>query len=257
MKRDGLGSWLTTHTRVWGLTALGTILCIGVAAFYDSFSFRTGAWSWGPRPWNNVFIPLVLAPPLFYLLLSQVRSLSIARHRLEIVASTDGLTSCLNRAAFSTLVEAYLEKFSQHAEFRQGALLVIDVDHFKRVNDDHGHDVGDQALQLIADAIRLNLRERDLVGRIGGEEFSVFLPGTTETQAKNVAERIRESVDLIRFLPRGRSCPLSVSVGGTFFQGDGASFSSLYRAADQLLYEAKRNGRNKVVVAPFQGETTQ
>lgn len=228
------------------LTVVGTSLCILFALAYDSYSFGNG-WRWGPRPWNNVFVPLVLAPPFFYLLLSKLRALSVAHHRLELVASTDSLTSCLNRSAFSALVEAYLEKFSNDERLEQGALLVIDIDHFKQVNDSHGHDLGDEALRLIAEAIRQNLRDRDLVGRLGGEEFCVFLPGASEAQCRRLAERIRETVQKIFFQPQGQRHPLSVSIGGPPLR-PGESFSSLYRAADQRLYEAKRTGRNKVVM---------
>lgn len=248
MGNDRLGRWLTSQKRVAVLTAAGTALCIVIALAFDSFSLASFTWEWGERPWNNVVIPLLLAPPLFYFLLTKLRALSIAHHRLEVVASTDSLTSCLNRAAFSTLVEAYLEKFGTDRTHGQGALLVIDVDHFKRINDSYGHDVGDEALCLIAAAIRQNLRERDLLGRLGGEEFSVFLPGATEPQSRKIAERIRETVEAVLFAPVADPHPLSVSIGGAPFAG-GTTFSSLYRTADQRLYVAKRAGRNKVIMA--------
>lgn len=247
MKRDALGSWLTSRFRVLALTSLGTVFCSLLAVAYDSYSFSEGIWRLGPRPWNNVVIPLLVAPPFFYLLLSKLRALSVAHHRLEVVASTDGLTSCLNRAAFATLVEAYLERFDGDPEHGKGALLIIDVDNFKAVNDTYGHDHGDDALRLIAEAIRQNLRDRDLVGRLGGEEFCVFLPSASETQSRQVAERIRQSVQEVKFLPNGDVCTLTVSVGGAAFC-KASSFSILYREADQRLYAAKRAGRNQVAV---------
>lgn len=247
MKKDTLGAWLTSTLRVAIVTVLGTALCILIAIVYDSFSLQTGRWEWGPRPWNNVLLPLFLAPPLLYLLLSKLRALSIVQHRLEVMASTDGLTSCLNRAAFSTLVDAYLGEFRDHKELRRGALLAIDVDNFKTVNDRYGHGAGDDALQLIAKAIKQNLRDGDLVGRLGGEEFAVFLPRLSPAQGGLVAERIRASVEQLTFAPQQRRHPLSVSIGGISLYA-GASFSSLYRAADQQLYKAKRAGKNRVVM---------
>jgi diguanylate cyclase len=247
MKRDILGSWLTSRFRVLALTALGTVFCSLLAVAYDSYSFSEGIWRLGPRPWNNVVIPLLVAPPFFYLLLSKLRALSVAHHRLEVVASTDSLTLCLNRAAFATLVEAYLERFDGDPEYGKGALLIIDVDHFKAVNDTYGHDCGDDALRLIAEAIRQNLRDRDLVGRLGGEEFCVFLPGASEMQSGQIAERIRQSVQEVEFQPDGKACALSVSIGGAAFCKT-SSFSILYRVADQRLYAAKRAGRNQVTV---------
>ncbi len=106
-----------------------------------------------------------------------MRQLANAHKQLTVIASTDGLTSCFNRAAFTTLVDAYLERVNQQERRCDGALLVMDVDHFKNVNDNFGHDAGDEALKLTAQSIRSTLREVDLVGRMGGEEFSVFLPG--------------------------------------------------------------------------------
>ncbi len=115
----------------------------------------------------------------------------------------------------------------------------MDVDHFKNVNDNFGHDAGDEALKLIA---RSTLREVDLVGRMGGEEFSVFLPGIASDRAVVVAERIREAVKAAEFCFEGVSCDLSISIGGaTFVQR--TSFSELYKLADKQLYDA--NERTK------------
>ena len=230
------------------LTVLGTLVCIAVAFAVDSYSFEEGVWRMGDNPRNNVLIPLLVAPPFFFYLLSKLRQLAIAHEKLLIVASTDGLTSCMTRSAFATVVDAYLDRFTSGATDTNGALLVIDVDHFKRVNDDHGHDQGDEALRLIARTIRGSLREIDLVGRIGGEEFSVFLPGLSSDAVELIAERIRSAVAAATFEPNGHVHGLSVSVGGATFASS-TSFTQLYKSADRRLYDAKRNGRNRVEIS--------
>jgi diguanylate cyclase len=236
--------------RVYLLTAIGTLFCILAAFAFDSYSFASGVWRWGGNPLNNLIIPLLLAPPLLFFLLGKLRELSIAHDELLNVASTDALTSCLNRRAFTALVEGYLERVEQQQERAAGALLVLDVDHFKAVNDNFGHDLGDQALKLIADTIKAAVREIDLVGRLGGEEFAVFLPSLDPVRTALIADRIRAAVRSADFAPRGRAHQLSVSVGGTTFERR-ASFADLYRMADERLYAAKNAGRDRVDIAPF------
>lgn len=246
MRRLRLEFSAESRARVVALTALGTLVCIAVAFAIDGYS---NDWQWGQSPWNNLLIPLVLAPPFFYLLLSRQRELSIAHRELFNLASTDSLTACLNRRAFTTLVDGYIERVREQ-EQSSGALLLVDIDHFKRVNDTYGHDRGDEALKLIAQTIRASVREVDLVGRLGGEEFSVFLPSAEPPVAVAVAERIRAEVRALDFSPAGARHELSVSVGGTTFETS-PTFAELYRHADLRLYSAKRNGRNRVELLPF------
>lgn len=163
--------------------------------------------------------------------------LAQAHARLAEKARYDQMTGVLNRGAFLATLESA----------GAGVLLAIDADHFKRINDTHGHQAGDEALMLIASAIRAGVREGDLVGRIGGEEFAAFLGGASAEQASAVAERIRSGVEAIRFAPGdGAPVPLSVSVGAARL-GAHTSWTQAMRAADARLYEAKRGGRNRVV----------
>jgi diguanylate cyclase (GGDEF)-like protein len=244
--KGGLDFSAEKWPRVIILTVLGTLCCIAVAFAVDSFSFEHG-WQWGPRPLNNLIIPLLLAPPFFYLL-TKLRQLAIANARLLQVASTDSLTSCLSRAAFTTLVDAYLERVAGNDGSYEGALIVFDVDNFKLVNDRFGHDKGDVALRLIAQTIKSQIRDIDLLGRMGGEEFAVFLPGVSRGSTIAVAERLRACVCDIRFEPQSRPYALSISVGVVTFLGP-TLFHDLYRSADEKLYEAKRTGRNRVKAA--------
>lgn len=189
-----------------------------------------------------VILPILLGTPVIFYHLLRLQQLRLANEKLQVLASTDWLTTCLNRRAFTHLVTDRL------GETGAGALLVIDADHFKVINDSHGHDRGDEALQLVADTIASNVREGDIVGRIGGEEFGVFLLDAGRETTRSVAERIRRAVAGASFAPDGVAHPLSVSVGATYFDS-GITFTELFRIADQLLYGAKQKGRNRVEVA--------
>lgn len=238
--------------RGWGRVVLWTIVgtfgCVAAALYLDSFNFvlldevaRQRAIVF------DLVLPTIIAGPVFFFFLTKLRELAIAHHELSIVASTDGLTAVLNRGAFTMLVEAYLSKVEAEEVNRHGALLVVDADNFKRINDRFGHDRGDDALKIIAQSIKSVLRGVDLVGRMGGEEFGVFLPGSSPQQAEGVAERIRRTISDVDFSPDGISTKLSVSVGGASFDRK-VPFNELYRLADQRLYLAKQAGRNRVAL---------
>jgi diguanylate cyclase len=236
-------------TRVYALTALGSLVCSASAFLLDSYSFTEG-WRWGTDPVNNIVLPLLIAPPFFFFLLYKLRQLAIAHHELMVIASTDGLTSLLNRRAFTEIVEGYLKRLEAASATSKGALLVIDVDHFKKINDRFGHHSGDEALQLIARTITATVRETDWVARMGGEEFCVFMPGQSSEHVRSVAERIRSAINETVFLASGEPYALSVSVGGVIFNRP-VSFTDLYRGADERLYSAKRMGRNRVDLCTF------
>lgn len=242
--------------RGWGRvilwTVLGTIACVAIALYVDSFNFpNLDGGELTRAVLVDIFLPIALAVPMLLFLLIKLRELAIAHYKLAQVASMDSLTSVLNRGAFTAMVEGYLQQLREDDfAHRGGALLIIDADNFKSVNDTFGHDAGDEALKLIARAIAALLRPTDLVGRIGGEEFAVFLPGSGALQAEVVAERIRHAVTEADFVANGQRRKLSVSVGGAVFDRR-LAFGDLFRLADQQLYSAKRDGRNRVSVAPI------
>jgi diguanylate cyclase (GGDEF)-like protein len=234
--------------RVILVTVVGTLGCVAVALYVDSFSFMTMPPAERLRPiLINILLPMGLAAPLLLFFMTKLRELAIAHHELSIVASTDSLTAVLNRGAFTMLVDAYLNKVEAEEVNRNGALLVVDADNFKSINDRFGHDRGDDALRIIAQSIKSVLRGADIVGRIGGEEFGVFLPGSSPQQAEGVAERIRQTILEADFRPEGVPARLSVSVGGASFDRK-VPFSELYRLADQRLYIAKQAGRNRIAL---------
>lgn len=167
--------------------------------------------------------------------------LAAAHKRLEEKSKRDPMTGMLNRETFF----ASLDRSRRRTD--RGALLIIDADHFKRINDSFGHLTGDKALLEIAGAIARAVRAGDVLGRIGGEEFAAFLVGAGSQEAQRIAERIRREVEQIRFQPAdGRTMPLTVSIGGTTCLRE-ANVSDLMRVADKHLYEAKSRGRNLAI----------
>ncbi|MEE9207706.1 MAG: diguanylate cyclase [Gemmatimonadota bacterium] len=170
------------------------------------------------------------------------------------LAITDGLTGLYNRRHFSQQLEANISRAVRYDE--RFALILIDVDHFKSVNDRFGHLAGDLALQRIADVLTEALRDSDLTARIGGEEFAILLMRTDQTLATEIAERLRKRIEeVVVVQERGHEdFNLSASIGLAFFPDDGLDLKSLMRAADRALYRAKRLGRNRVEVAISGGE---
>ena len=156
-------------------------------------------------------------------------------------AVMDPLTGLLNRNTLG----ARFEEIRQQASLSDGSvcLLACDLDHFKQVNDVHGHDRGDRVLKETAYVIRKNLRSFELVYRMGGEEFLIVLPGATLEQGTEIAERVRAAIEASR--PCGLD--VTVSVGVAAASGEHVVFEPLFRAADAALYDAKRSGRNRVV----------
>ncbi len=170
-----------------------------------------------------------------------VRRLARCARELMRLATTDGLTGTLNRASF--LERGAAEKARSRRTRRPFAVLVLDVDHFKRINDTYGHAGGDAALRSLAQALDDAVRPGDVVGRMGGEEFAVLLPETSETVAYHVAKRLRESVEMLSVDHARGQIRMTVSVGvaaGT------AELAVLLQEADEALYRAKRAGRNRV-----------
>ncbi|MHC4885737.1 MAG: diguanylate cyclase [Planctomycetota bacterium] len=168
--------------------------------------------------------------------------------RMEALARTDALTEIHNRRYFLELAGremARVQRFGQTS-----SLLALDIDHFKAVNDTHGHDMGDEVLKAFARTVAGCLRETDLFGRVGGEEFSVILPQTGAEGAMEVAERVRVQVSEIAVpLPAGENLSITCSVGvHPIRQEDGESFDEACKVADEALYEAKESGRNRVVL---------
>lgn len=227
-------------------TACGPLFCVLVALGYNIMTFASFPLEIRVRAiLAAIIVPFGLATPFFFYFSIKLRELASANRQLSLLAATDGLTNCLNRTAFTALVEARLEALVPQGDHVHGALLVIDADNFKQINDRFGHHNGDIALTLIARAIRSSVRAGDNVGRLGGEEFGVFLPVVDRYGAETVAERLRRAVEKLAFVADGHHHQLTVSVGGVVFDRR-TGFEELFRLADERLYAAKNEGRNTV-----------
>jgi diguanylate cyclase (GGDEF)-like protein len=173
--------------------------------------------------------------------LANLRNLAVA----EIRAATDGLTGLPNKRA---VTDALKRTFAQAATTQAPlALLLLDLDHFKQVNDQRGHPVGDQVLASVGATLRGTLRTRDFAGRNGGEEFAILLPDTETADALEIAERIRAAIAEISL--HGSDVSVTASIGVAVFPRHASSPDRLERLADAALYLAKRQGRNRVELA--------
>lgn len=159
----------------------------------------------------------------------------------ELRALTDELTGLWNRRALDGTMQTEGEGTC--------ALLLVDLDHFKSVNDTFGHAVGDTVLRQVAAVVRESLRERDLAARVGGEEFAAWLPNTPLEHAREVAERVRAGVAAVRFYGAAAELRLTCSVGLAAKPATVSQVANLYPAADAALYRAKDGGRDRVEVA--------
>jgi len=176
-----------------------------------------------------------------------VKKLAEARRLLETLATTDSLTGLYNRRQIMARLEEECERIQ-----RGGiglSCIMLDVDHFKQVNDTHGHQQGDEVLKMIARQARASLRAYDVVGRYGGEEFIVLLPETDLETAQAVAERLRLAIQASAILKTatGQPQPTTVSLGLTQWRS-GDTVDALIHRADEALYRAKANGRNRIEV---------
>ena len=182
----------------------------------------------------------VVAVPFVVLILCLLHRQRSLQEQLISLATTDMLTGLPNRRAF--LARATTLKGSGLT----GALLILDIDHFKRINDTYGHSVGDSCLRAVANRLRQALRAEDVVGRIGGEEFCVFLPGATEEEARAIGDRLCRAV---AFEPEGEHLVLRVTLSAGASLGETATpLETLMSRADQALYTAKAQGRARLVL---------
>jgi diguanylate cyclase (GGDEF)-like protein len=183
-------------------------------------------------------------------LVEKNRELDRANKELDRLSRTDGLTGLFNRRYFE---ERFAVEFARSNRYRAPlSCLMIDIDHFKRLNDAHGHAFGDKVLQAVSSVAQHTLRDVDMLARYGGEEFVALLPETGPVEALRVSERVRQGIERLKLLhePQGterKRIHCTASIGVATFPVPGLdSAESLLRAADDALYAAKEAGRNRV-----------
>jgi len=177
-------------------------------------------------------------------LFDEQRALVKEKQVLAFRAATDPLTDIFNRAGFMAAAQRALVDPKSLPLW----LIAVDVDHFKQINDKHGHQAGDEALIWIASVLRSALRQDDVLGRLGGDEFLALLPARSEAEVRSICERLVDSVSASPKLVEGRLVSLSISCGGARLVGD-MSIKALMHAADDALYKAKAAGRNRSLLA--------
>jgi diguanylate cyclase (GGDEF)-like protein len=219
---------------LYALTALSFVLCAVVLLQHGEWIMHRAPSGWAENINLVMSITSIGGLGALSLVLNQVR---LTRHH-QREAETDALTGLANRRALF-----------ERSQRLQGpvAAVVFDIDHFKQVNDRHGHQVGDTVLQTFACLLAANVRDGDLAARLGGEEFVIILSQTQMDQAAQIAERVRESFAAQQFISSSGSFAVTVSAGISGSDSD-ADIIALLRQADMALYDAKRSGRNRVLL---------
>lgn len=192
-----------------------------------------------------ILVPLIISPIVSYSVLSLAHRLNEAQEALRKAATTDLLTGIANRRY---LLDHAMTVLSHAAhQPRPLSLLLIDIDHFKSINDTYGHAVGDEAIVAVTRACQSRLRSIDLFGRWGGEEFLVLLDGSDALGAWRVAEDLRAAVEAIQFPQCPSTLTISIGIATATNLQDSKTFDRLLSAADRELYRAKKDGRNRVM----------
>jgi two-component system cell cycle response regulator len=184
---------------------------------------------------------------LFTAVIRDVTERKRVEDELRRLATTDPLTGAANRRHFLERAQLELARVKRYGD--PVSILMMDIDHFKRVNDSRGHAAGDLALQMLVGACHEMLRETDLLGRLGGEEFAVLLPETTDDDAFDVAERLRRGLEALAIPHDPEPFHFTVSIGLTRCEAADAGIEQPIARADKGLYEAKKEGRNRTVVS--------
>lgn len=163
---------------------------------------------------------------------------------LRRLATRDALTGLLNRRVFDQTLGEEIDRSRRFG--RSFALILTDIDHFKRVNDAHGHPVGDAVLREVAQRLQAGLRNVDRIMRYGGEEFAIVVLEADQAMAVDLAKRLADRVRRSPITEAGVGLPITLSMGVAIFPGDGADAAALVQAVDQALYAAKAGGRDRV-----------
>lgn len=192
--------------------------------------------------WNSIVVNLQLKERIML----QQKELENKNEKLQYLATHDSLTGLVNRRYFEEQIIS--EILSDRRNDEKSCLVLLDVDDFKVINDKYGHIAGDKILQNIASILRANLRETDVVSRIGGDEFIIILKNSDLDSGKAVAEKLRNYIEKESFIIDGMEINVTVSVGVSLIDNRTESYEEVYGYADNALYFAKSKGKNYVVL---------
>nr|WP_275444183.1 GGDEF domain-containing protein [Pseudoalteromonas sp. MM17-2] len=176
----------------------------------------------------------------------QVAQYETKLERQRLVSLQDGLTKLPNRIAFDERMDLELKHFKRHQT--PLCLVVIDVDHFKSINDNYGHSAGDKTLQVLATAMKKSIRSTDFIARFGGEEFVMLMPNVSINNVVRPLEKLRHTIRSIPFKFKNEQVQITVSIGVTQINADDTALSAFDRA-DKALYEAKNAGRDRLILS--------
>lgn len=218
----------------WALRLL--FWCAYIAGATISMEYATGLLE-PAHVVEHASLILAVTAPLMLLVMWLTRHMVRMQEKLTILANRDPLTGVANRRAFFEAME----------NAGDGTILMIDADHFKKVNDTFGHAVGDQVLRGIAEHLNASTRAGDLVGRLGGEEFAIFLAGADEERAASIGDRIASGIEIAD--GAGNPIRVTLSVGGVHSR-HADSVSCLVKLADEMLFAAKAAGRSRLMMWP-------
>ncbi|HWR58862.1 MAG TPA: diguanylate cyclase [Thermodesulfovibrionales bacterium] len=242
--------WLKINTETKGIPII--MLTVKSSLQDKVTSIEAGADEYLPKPYNEVELNAVIYAALRTKALQDElrqrnRQMEELLVKVELLAITDPLTGLYNRRHFETVLKKEMKESKRYN--RPVTCLMIDVDHFKRINDSYGHEAGDLVLREVAQSLKQSMREVDTVARWGGEEFIAVMPSTNKEKAVEPASRILRTISQKSFeqIP-GET--VTVSIGISSADGNIQSLEELLRGADSALYEAKRTGRNRIAFAP-------
>jgi diguanylate cyclase (GGDEF)-like protein len=240
-----LGLWLPQPSQTYLLAVVSSVLTI--LGFYFS---PEGGILWVVLTNRGLALFAIWASAFLVVVTKRSKrdfvELREGQELLKFQAATDPLTGARNRRSFLEQGEKELRRARRHK--RPLSVLMMDVDHFKRINDTYGHAVGDKVLTCLVSECRGVLREADILGRLGGEEFAVVLTEDNPAAARDVAERLRRTLEDLEIETSGGTLEFTVSIGVSGCQTDTESLDEALKRADKALYAAKTGGRNRVVV---------
>ena len=225
------------------ITLFSILLSLGLTTVAIYFTENI---SWMPALAIATIVPGIVAPFVSWTLVGLFIKLETMERQLRHLATYDTLTTLLSRQAFYHDAQNWLNLTKR--EHYNIAVIMLDIDHFKAINDTYGHAVGDRVLTLLGTFLKKHIREIDIAGRLGGEEFAILFWNISSEEAQKRAETLRHAIEKLSFIINDTPLHFTVSMGITFYlEESNCDLPQLLKEADLALYRAKADGRNRVV----------